>query len=185
MEDGVGLGPQAQGGRMQHRGLGHDMGVSHTGRRARVRSGVLILFFGAALLMGGAVGGAAGAGAPGADGLVGPVLTGIARPAPPAGRDLPAYGQVLTAVSCASPSDCWATGAYAPQGRPNSSMRRCTGTERNGRTYATPQPGGSVAGDLNGLVRRVLRLGLQVLRRGRVRHAEAGKPEERGAWLER
>lgn len=60
-------------------------------------------------------------------------------------------GQVLAGVTCAAPSDCWATGAYAPNG----SRELNQALHFNGKKWSsvpTPQPAGDARGDANELI---------------------------------
>ena len=69
----------------------------------------------------------------------------------PAGTS-PQDGQLLAGVSCTSPSDCWATGAYAPNGRPGGLNQALHWNGKKWSNVVTPQPGGTAAKDLNALV---------------------------------
>ena len=68
----------------------------------------------------------------------------------PAGTS-PQDGQLLAGVSCTSSSDCWATGAYAPNGRPGGLNQALHWNGKKWSKVVTPQPGGTAPKDLNAL----------------------------------
>jgi hypothetical protein len=61
-------------------------------------------------------------------------------------------GQLLAGVSCTSSSDCWATGAYAPNGRLGGLNQALHWNGKKWSKAVTPEPGGTARKDFNGLL---------------------------------